>query len=138
MSACEGGVSTLPNCSKSLPAAGVDPALPCLCTQSFGALPSFPSGALADLFGAGAQPSSSGSSGGAGHTLAHELLGLPSMSQGFNAKVRGRALGAWEVKYEVLCQGVCCCNDCCNLGLCQVGDFEQTPANNAQVIGKLP
>lgn len=54
--------------------------------QSFGALPTFPSGALADLFGG--QPSSSGSSGGGGHhTLAHELLGLPAMSQAFSAKV---------------------------------------------------
>lgn len=57
--------------------------------QSFGALPTFPSGALADLFGSAAVPSSSGSSGGGGGTLAHELLGLPSMSQGFTAKVGG-------------------------------------------------
>ena len=62
----------------------------CFCMQGFGPLAAFPSGALADLFGAGAQPSSSDSSAGA-HTLAHELLGLPAMSQGFSAKVGPRA-----------------------------------------------
>ena len=49
--------------------------------QSFGALPGFPSGSLSDFFAQ--QPSSSND-----QTLAHELLGLPTMSQGFSAKVR--------------------------------------------------
>ena len=48
--------------------------------QSFGALPGFPSGSLSDFFAQ--QPSSSND-----QTLAHELLGLPTMSQGFSAKV---------------------------------------------------
>ena len=51
-----------------------------MCAQSFGALPGFPSGSLSDFFAA--QPSSSND-----QTLAHELLGLPTMSQGFSAKV---------------------------------------------------
>lgn len=50
------------------------------CAQSFGALPGFPSGSLSDFFAQ--QPSSSND-----QTLAHELLGLPTMSQGFSAKV---------------------------------------------------
>ena len=52
----------------------------CATAQSFGALPGFPSGSLNDFFAQ--QPSSS-----ADQTLAHELLGLPTMSQGFSAKV---------------------------------------------------
>jgi hypothetical protein len=40
------------------------------------------------------QPSSSGSGGG--FTLAQELLGLPTISQGFTAKVRCPASGEWQ------------------------------------------
>ncbi len=40
------------------------------------------------------QPSSSGSGGG--FTLAQELLGLPTISQGFTAKVRCPATGEWQ------------------------------------------
>ena len=53
--------------------------------QSFGALPGFPSGSLSDFFAQ--QPSSSND-----QTLAHELLGLPTMSQGFSAKVHNSFL----------------------------------------------
>ncbi|KAK9836360.1 hypothetical protein WJX81_008514 [Elliptochloris bilobata] len=42
-----------------------------------------PFASLADMWN---QPSSSGSGGGGGFTLAHELLGLPAISQGFTAK----------------------------------------------------
>lgn len=49
----------------------------------------FPSGTLSDFLSA--HPSSSGGSD-ANFTLAHELLGLPSMSQGFSAKVSACAL----------------------------------------------
>ncbi|BDA48409.1 probable B-box zinc finger protein 22 at N-terminal half [Coccomyxa sp. Obi] len=51
---------------------------------SIGLMPGFSSGTLSDFLGA--QPSSSGGNSGANFTLAHELLGLPTMSQAFSAK----------------------------------------------------
>jgi hypothetical protein len=47
-----------------------------------------PFSSLADMWN---QPSSSGSGGG--FTLAQELLGLPTISQGFTAKARRPAVG---------------------------------------------
>lgn len=48
-------------------------------------MPSFHSGGLSDFLSA--VPSSSSGGGSDNYTLAHELLGLPTMSQAFSAKV---------------------------------------------------
>ena len=72
----------------------------CAIAQSFGALPGFPSGSLNDFFAQ--QPSSS-----ADQTLAHELLGLPTMSQGFSAKVAPlNCIKALCVTCRLLCTGL--------------------------------
>jgi hypothetical protein len=49
-------------------------------------MPSFHSGGLSDFLGA-VPSSSSGGGSDNNYTLAHELLGLPTMSQAFSAKV---------------------------------------------------
>ncbi len=52
----------------------------------FGGFPDVPGGQFGDFFDQQPSSSSMGGSDG-GYTLAHELLGLPSMSQAFSAKV---------------------------------------------------
>ncbi len=65
-------------------------------------MPSFHSGALSDFLSA--NPSSSGGGSDGNFTLAHELLGLPSMSQAFSAKVRHFCaccgLSSWSSCFE--------------------------------------